>query len=77
MESSRDVRLHDARHSCATLMHMKGVPIAGIAAWLGHASSAFAWATYTHSRDETPKAAGASFGRDVTKRDKAVGGDTA
>ena len=38
------VRLHDARHSCATLMHrmhLRGVPIAVIAAWLGHASAAF------------------------------------
>jgi integrase len=35
------VRLHDARHSCATLMHLRQVPIAVIAAWLGHASAAF------------------------------------
>jgi integrase len=32
------VRLHDARHSCATLMHLRGTPIAVIAAWLGHES---------------------------------------
>jgi hypothetical protein len=31
------VRLHDARHTCATLMHLHGVPIALVAAWLGHA----------------------------------------
>jgi integrase len=35
------VRLHDARHSCATLMHLRQVPIAVIAAWLGHANAAF------------------------------------
>ena len=35
------VRLHDARHSCATLMHLRNVPIAVTAAWLGHASAAF------------------------------------
>ena len=29
------VRLHDARHSCATLMHLRGVPIAVIATFLG------------------------------------------
>ena len=28
------VRLHDARHTCGTLMHLEGVPIAVIAAWL-------------------------------------------
>jgi integrase len=37
----RRVRLHDARHSCVTLMHLRQVPIAVIAAWLGHASAAF------------------------------------
>lgn len=40
------VRLHDARHSCATLMHLRGVPIAVIAAWLGHANAAFTLPTY-------------------------------
>ncbi|MGC5023568.1 site-specific integrase [Tsukamurella sp. DT100] len=55
------VRLHDARHSCATLMHMRGVPIAVIAAWLGHSSAAFTMATYAHSQDEALKAAGQSF----------------
>jgi integrase len=33
------VRLHDARHSCATLMHFKGVPAVVIAAWLGHTNA--------------------------------------
>jgi integrase len=45
------VRLHDARHSCATLMHLRGVPIAVIAAWLGHASAAFIMSVYAHSQD--------------------------
>jgi integrase len=60
------VRLHDARHSCATLMHLRGTPIAVIAAWLGHASAAFTMATYAHSQDEALKAAASSFGRVVT-----------
>ncbi|WP_238422717.1 site-specific integrase [Gordonia sp. 'Campus'] len=63
------VRLHDARHSCATLMHLRGVPIAVIAAWMGHASAAFTLATYAHSQDEALRAAASSFGRDVTTRD--------
>ncbi|RVW06258.1 tyrosine-type recombinase/integrase [Rhodococcus spongiicola] len=45
------IRLHDARHTCATLMHLRGVPIAVIAAWMGHASAAFTLSTYAHSQD--------------------------
>ncbi|MCZ4536965.1 site-specific integrase [Gordonia terrae] len=67
------VRLHDARHSCATLMHLRGVPIAVIAAWMGHASAAFTLATYAHSQDDALKAAASSFGRDVTTRDTGSG----
>jgi integrase len=36
----RDIRYHDARHTCGTLMHLQDVPIAVISAWLGHASKA-------------------------------------
>lgn len=67
------VRLHDARHSCATLMHLRGVPIAVIAAWLGHASAAFTMATYAHSQDDALKVAASSFGRVVTTRDTETG----
>lgn len=55
------VRLHDARHSCGTLMHMRGVPIAVISAWLGHANTSFTMNTYVHSQDDALKAAGESF----------------
>jgi len=67
------VRLHDARHSCATLMHLRQVPIAVIAAWLGHASAAFTMSVYAHSQDEALKAAASSFGRVVTTRDTETG----
>jgi integrase len=67
------VRLHDARHSCATLMHARQVPIATIAAWLGHASAAFTMAVYAHSPDDALKAAAISFGRAVTTRDTETG----
>jgi integrase len=67
------VRLHDARHSCATLMHLRNVPIAMIAAWLGHASAAFTLSRYAHSQDEALTAAGNSFGRVVTARDTDAG----
>ena len=56
------VRLHDARHSCATLMHLRRVPIAVIAAWLGHADAALTMAVNTHSQDDSLRVAATSFG---------------
>jgi integrase len=56
------VRLHDARDSCATFMHLRQVPIAVIAAWLGHASAAFTLSVYAHSQDDALKAAAGSSG---------------
>lgn len=69
------VRLHDARHSCATLMHLRGVPIAVIAAWLGHSSAAFTMSVYAHSQDVALKAAASSFSRVVTARDTQTAAD--
>jgi integrase len=63
------VRLHDARHSCATLMHLRRVPIAVIAAWLWHSSAAFTLATYAHSPEDALRAAATSFGRVMTSCD--------
>ena len=65
----KHVRLHDARHSCATLMHLRGVRIAVIAAWLGHASAAFTMSVYAHSQDDALQTAASSFSRVVTTRD--------
>ncbi|EOM74957.1 site-specific integrase [Rhodococcus rhodnii] len=63
------IRLHDARHTCATLMHLRGVPTAVIAAWMGHASAAFTLATYAHSQDPAMLEAASSVPV-VTTRDK-------
>jgi integrase len=60
------VRLHDARHTCGTLMHLEGVPIAVMAAWLGHASSAFTMATNVRSQDPALADAARSLARVVT-----------
>jgi integrase len=60
------IRLHDARHSCASLMHAQGVPIAAISAWLGHADPAFTMRTYVHSHDDALKVAAATLQRVVT-----------
>jgi len=46
------VRLHDARHTCATLMHLQNVPIAMVAAWLGHTDVSFTLRTYVHAQPE-------------------------
>lgn len=64
-----EIRLHDARHTCGTLMHLQGVPIAVISAWLGHADSAFTMRTYMHSQDDALKLAAASLQSLVTTRD--------
>jgi integrase len=48
------IRLHDARHTCGTLMHLEhNVPVAIISAWLGHADTAFTMRTYVHNQPET------------------------
>jgi integrase len=55
------IRLHDARHTCGTLMHLRGVPTAVISKWLGHASAAITMGIYVHSQDEALAAAGALY----------------
>jgi integrase len=55
------IRLHDARHTCGTLVHLQGVPIVVVSAWLGHADPAFTMRTYVHSQNEALKAAAASL----------------
>ncbi len=63
------IRLHDARHTCGTLLHLQGVPVAVIAAWLGHADAAFTMRTYVHSQEDALKdAAKALTKRRVTSR---------
>jgi integrase len=52
------IRLHDLRHTAASLLHLEGVPAAVVSAWLGHASAAFTLATYTHATDLSLDVAG-------------------
>jgi len=56
-------------------MHARHVPIATIAAWLGHASAAFTMAVYAHSQDDALKAPASSFSRLVTIRDTETGSE--
>jgi integrase len=67
------VRLHDARHSCATLMHQRGVPLAVIAAWLGHTDASFTLRTYAHSSPAMLAEAAVTLGGLVTSRDTSDG----
>jgi integrase len=57
------LRLHDARHTCATLMTLQKVPIVLVAAWLGHADVSFTMRTYVHSQPDALKEAAESFNR--------------
>jgi hypothetical protein len=47
-------------------MHFEGVPIAVIAAWLGHPSSAFTMATYVHSQEPALADAARRLARVIT-----------
>ncbi len=62
----RPIRLHDARHTAGTAMHLRGVPLAVIAAWLGHADASVTARIYAHSQADELKAAGQTLGAVVT-----------
>jgi integrase len=62
----RQIRLHDARHSCGTALHLRGVPLAVIAKWLGHADASITARIYAHSQDEALTDAAATLGAVVT-----------
>ncbi len=68
----RAVRLHDARHTCGTLLHLQNVPIAVVSAWLGHCDAAFTMRTYVHSQPDALAEAARSLNAVVTSRDKTV-----
>ncbi|MET8653423.1 site-specific integrase [Nocardia aurea] len=66
----RHTRLHDARHTCGTLLHLQNVPIAVVSAWLGHCDAAFTMRTYVHSQPDALADAAKSLNAVVTNRDK-------
>lgn len=63
------VRLHDARHTAATLMHLNGVPIAVIAAVLGHTDASFTQKVYAHSQDDAMEQGMAAYARVLEQRE--------
>jgi len=50
----------------AVQRYLRGVPLAVIAKWLGHANPAITARIYAHSQDEALAAAAASLGAVVT-----------
>jgi integrase len=62
----RHIKLHAARHTCATLMHLQGVPVAIIASWIGHKDASLTMRLYAHSQFAALQDAGASLDRVVT-----------
>ncbi|HWT47793.1 MAG TPA: tyrosine-type recombinase/integrase [Mycobacterium sp.] len=63
----RQIRLHDARDSCASIMHAQAVLIAVISAWVGHADPAFTMRTYVHAQNDALKAAADTLEKVVTR----------
>jgi hypothetical protein len=52
------VRLHDARHTAAPVMHLNAVPIAVIAAVLGHTDASFTQRVYLRTQSHRRGSAG-------------------
>ena len=65
----RHIKLHAGRHTCATLMHLQGFPVAVIAAWIGHKDASVTMRLYAHSQDDALRMAGDTLNRVVTSRD--------
>ncbi len=59
----RPIRLHDARHSCGTALHLRGVPLAVIAKWLGHADASTTARIYAHMPGRCAARCRTEFGR--------------
>ncbi|MGV9748532.1 tyrosine-type recombinase/integrase [Nocardia farcinica] len=54
------IRLHDTRHTAATILLESGAPVAAVAKWLGH-DSAVLLRVYAHVMPETLEATGAAL----------------
>ena len=62
----RDIRFHELRHSCASLLLAKGIPMKMIQDWLGHSDMSTTAKIYSHidstSKKETAQAIGELLG---------------
>ncbi len=57
------VRVHDLRHTTGTLLHAQGIPLAQIAAILGHARATTTLALYVHANEQMDEQARATLER--------------
>ena len=67
----RQIRFHDLRHSCATLLYANGVALKDIQEWLGHSDIATTSNIYTHL-DYSSKVASANAIMGVFQNSKAT-----
>ena len=56
------INLHSARHTCGTTLHLRGVPLSVVAAWLGHTDASVTARIYAHSQPDALKAASVTLG---------------
>ncbi len=58
----KDIRFHDLRHSCASLLLAQGVPMKMIQDWLGHSDMGTTANIYSHIDSESKKASAKAIG---------------
>ncbi len=59
--SVRRIRLHDLRHTCATLAQASGMPVERLSKMLGHADVKITLSIYTHSTEDDTAESAANF----------------
>ena len=52
-QNLRHIRFHDLRHSCASLLLAKNIPMKAIQEWLGHSTYSTTANLYTHLEGNT------------------------
>ncbi len=62
----RNIRFHDLRHSCASLLLAQGVPMKMIQDWLGHSDMGTTANIYSHIDSESKKMSAAAIGQALT-----------
>ena len=68
----RDIRFHDLRHTCASLLLKNGVPMKDIQEWLGHSDYNTTANIYAHL-DTTSKSTSATRMTDLVSISPGIG----
>ena len=61
----RHIRFHDLRHTCASLLLAKGVPMEQVTEWLGHSEISTTVDIYGHLQYATKKQSAAAIEQDI------------